>query len=56
MYFWYQTQVQLLAAHKPIIQKASVSRKESCFNQKTWQFWDKLDSCPETSSKDSAQP
>ena len=32
-----QTQVWLLAAHKPTVQEASVSRNERCFNQKSRQ-------------------
>ena len=52
----YQTQVRLLAAQKPIIRGASVTRKESCFNQKSQRSGEKVDSCPETNSKDSVQP
>ena len=46
------------AAHapKPIIQEASVNRKERCFSQKSWQSGEKVDSCPEANSEDSDQP
>ena len=52
----YQTQVWLLAAHKPIIREASVSRKERCLIQKQWQSGEKVNSCAITHSQDSAQP
>lgn len=51
----YRTQVRLHATHKPIIQEASVNRKERCFDQKSWQLqgggglmsWDHLQRfCP----------
>lgn len=51
----YWTQVWLHATHKPIIQEASVNRKERCFDQKGWQLqgggglmsWDHLQRfCP----------
>ena len=41
---------------KPIIREASVSRKERCFNQESRQSGEIVDSCPETSSEDSAEP
>ena len=52
----YQTQVWMLATQKPVIWEASVSRKESRFNQKIRQSGEKVDSCRETDSKGSAQP
>ena len=36
-------------------QEASVNRKERCFNQKSRQFGEKVDSCLETNSKDFEQ-
>lgn len=53
VYVFYWTHWQL-TAQKPIIQE-EVSL-ERCFNQKSWQSGEKVDSCPETNSKDSAQP
>ena len=57
-FYCYQTQVPLFSAQKPIIERreASVSRKESCFNQKSRQSGEKVNSYPETNSEDSAQP
>ena len=52
----YWTQVWLLATQKPVTQEASVSRKESCFNQKSQPSGEEVDSCLETNSHDSAQP
>ena len=52
----YRTQVWLLAAQKANNWEAGVDRKESCFNQKSRQSGEKVDSCPKTNSKDSAQP
>ena len=45
------------AAHsqKPVILEASVNGKERWFNQKSWKCGEKVDSRPETNSKDSAQ-
>ena len=51
----YRTEVWLLTAQKPIIQEASVRRKESCFNQKSQQSGEKVDLGPETNSEDCAQ-
>ena len=53
--FCYWTQVHLLTTQKLIIWEASVSRKERCFNQKSWQSGEKVDSCPKTSFENSAQ-
>ena len=52
----YRTQVQLLTAKNPIIRETSANRKEGCFNQKRRQSGEKVDSCPKTNSKVSAQP
>ena len=56
LYLCYWTQVQLFTAQKPIIQEASVSRKEWCFNQKIHQSGEKVDSCLETDLEDSSEP
>ena len=48
--------IWLLSAHKPIAWEASVHRKERCFNQKSRQPGEKVDSCSETNSQDSFQP
>ena len=37
-------------------QEANVRKKGRCCNQKTWKYGGKVGSCPETTSKDSAQP
>ena len=42
--------------HKAVIWTGKFSRKEKCFNQKSWQSREKVDACPETNSKDSAHP
>lgn len=36
-------------------QETVAGRKERCFIKKNWQSGEKMDSCPETSSEDSAQ-
>ena len=36
-------------------QETVTDLKERCFNKKNWQSGEKVDSCPETSSEDSAQ-
>ena len=48
-----------LAAHSSKIktqQEAVAGRKGKCFNQKSQQPGEKVDSCPKTNSEDSAQP
>lgn len=40
----------------PVIREANVRREERCFNYKSGLSGGKGDVCPETSSKDSAQP
>ena len=37
------------------LKSQSVNRKERCFNQKSWQFGEKVDSCLEMNSKDFEQ-
>ena len=48
-----------LAAHSSKIKtqrEAVAGRKGKCFNQKSQQPGEKVDSCPKTNSEDSAQP
>ena len=48
-----------LAAHSSKIKtqrEAVAGRRGKCFNQKSQQPGEKVDSCPETNSEDSAQP
>ena len=52
----YGTQVRLLTAQNPVTGEAGVNRKERCFNQKSYQASEKVNSRPETISKVSAQP
>ena len=51
----YQTQIWLLATQKPIIREAGATTKERCSIQKSPQSGEKVDSCPESNSEDSAQ-
>ena len=54
LYYW--TQILLFTTQKPISWEENISRKEICFNQKSQQPREKVDSCPETNSEDAAWP
>ena len=44
------------AAAAGLVARGSVGREEMRLSQKSCQSWEKVNSCPETNSKDSAQP